>query len=809
MDNRYKVVGAFDTETTNIESFKDGFAAFPILYQYGHVNTDIETITPENATESISITIARYERDIYQCFDQEIEQAKNYTPVILVHNLGFDMYALAPYLQAHSVRVLAKTSKKPISFQITNENGKPLLVFLDTLGMFMKSLKVLGDECGMPKAVGEWDYNLARSPETPLSDDELHYARQDIYTLLCYMGYFLRQNPDVKQSDIGCRVQTKTGIVRAKRMVHVGNEKPKNGKLKVRQLWHVLNKAQRPATDDELFTMHASTRGGFTFCARNNASKVYIADDHHRLCSYDSTSQHPGQMVSHLYPERFTEAAQEQLKIAFDVCAATSLDTVLKNWLKPFPYAFYAAYTFEKLIPKPGTVFEREGIFPLASARLKGELHMLNNTAAVEFANTAHAKGYRDTATKPVTAYGKLESAECVTLYLTELEAWIMSRCYTWEKVEAVHGYLSSTFRKPSDMATLSVMRYYSAKDALKLFMKDYKPGEKNDAKTIAPYYPETFVTRCRSGEASEAELHEYYMLSKADLNSLFGIEATNECRRDYELNGAFGLELTGTDGIHNLPRTSKANYQFGQRIVGWSRVAQVVIMELIAPYVGNIICGDTDSLKLYFPKKNTRKIEKALARHAKALDKAKRLACMRIKKGYPKFYSSLDGIGHYVFDGEYQAFSASWNKSYIALIDGKCKLTIAGVPTARRSAEFGSMNDFCDNLVKNGMTFEKVASLVIGYNVTIDQSITKLNARIHPKEFGSYVDMDVTDYQGNTTHVKAPAALALFPNVKTLGDTTTAENNQNCKIAQVNNPMVNVAPVWLRWDGDCAIIER
>lgn len=807
MDSFYKVVGAFDTETTNIQSFEQGFIAFPVLYQYGHVLTDVESITPDNAEASIEITIARRETSIYACFDADIEHAKNYVPVILVHNLGFDMYALAPYLQRHSVRVLAKTAKKPISFQVQDPDGKPLLVFLDTLGLFMKSLKVLGDECGMPKAVGDWDYNLIRTPETPLTDSELNYAKRDIYTLLAYMGYFLRQNPDVKQSEIGWRVQTKTGVVRAKRMVHVGNAKPKNAKLKVRQFWHLLNKAQRPGTDEELFTMHAATRGGFTFCARSNASKVFFADGEHLIESYDSTSQHPAQMVSHLYPQDFFEADEKQLELAFELCGVTPLDTVLKNWLKPFAYAFYGAFEFENLQPKPGSVFEREGIFPLASARLTGFEPTYDNGAADSFRDHMAATGYCDSASNPVLAYGKIESAERATLFLTELEAWVMSRCYTWDSVRAIGGYLSSTFRKPSDMATLSVMRYYSAKDALKGFMNSYHPGQDNDVKAIEPYFPATFVAKCKHGDADKSELQEYYMLSKSDLNALFGIEATNECRRDYELlDGEIGL--VGIDGIHNLPKTCKANYQFGQRIVGWSRIAQVCIMELIAPYVDNIICGDTDSLKIRYRKANKSKIEKQLKRHAKSLDKAKRLACARTRAAYPSMHSNLDGIGHYVLDGNYEAFSASWNKSYIALKDGKCKLTIAGVPTARRG-DTGSMNDFCDDLMKNGMTFEQVASVAIGYNVTIHDSITKLNARIHPKKLGEYVELDVTDYLGNTAHVKAPAALALFPSVKTLGDTTTRENLCNSKIALQNNPNVNIAPVWLRWNNGNAVIEK
>ena len=257
------------------------------------------------------------------------------------------------------------------------------------------------------------------------------------------------------------------------------------------------------------------------------------------------------------------------------------------------------------------------------------------------------------------------------------------------------------------------------------------------------------------------------------------------------------------------MPNTPKCFYQYGARIVGWSRVAQVVVMELVAPHIENIICGDTDSLKLYFKAENISKIEKELKRHARALDKAKKQVCARVKYSYPLQYDELAGIGHYVYDGEYQAFSASWNKSYIGLVDGKHKLTIAGVPTSRTNEKNGSYNDFCDELAKNGLSFDEIASLAIGYNVTIHPNITKLNARVHPAQFGEWYEGDVVDYLGNKAHVRAPAALALHPGVKTIGDTCIFDNNLNMEIAKRNNPDLNISPVMLKWVEGKPIIER
>lgn len=804
----YRIAGAFDTETTNYGDPLSGVIAFPVLYQFGTLDAPILDVTPDNVKQLVKVRTFRDIEQLNIALENYANRNRHFVPVILVHNLGFDMYSLAPYFKNHAVKVLAKTARKPISFQVLDDNGEPKIVFLDTLGLFMKSLATLGQECGMPKLTGEWDYNLIRAPQTPLTESELEYAKGDLYTLIAYMGYFLRQNPDISPSQIGLRVQTKTGVVRTKRMEHVGNLKSKKLKLKVRQYWHLQNQAQKPKSDDELFTMHAATRGGFTFCARNNASKIFTADDAMRITSYDSTSQHPAQMVSHLVPEKFTPCDAKRMQIAFETACACSLERILNYWLKPFPFAFYGAFTFENLRPKLGSIFEREGIFPLADARIIGNALVYDNQASAEFKDAIGEAGYKDSCTGGVFSFGKVESAQVLTAYLTELEAWVVSRCYTWDKVTAHDGYFSTTFRKPSDMSVLAVMRFYKAKNALKDFMSSYEPGKQNDVSKIRGLYPDSFVTECEQGTASEQVLKEYYMLSKADLNSLFGIEATNECRRDFVM-GSDGLELTGTDGLHNMPKSPKCNYQFGQRIVGWSRVAQVVIMELVAPYVANIICGDTDSIKLYYPAENANKIERALKRHAKALDKAKQNVCARVRYSYKAIYDDLAGIGHYVFDGSYNAFCASWNKCYLALTDSGIHATIAGVPTSRRNELYGSFDDFCNELMREGMPFEEVASLMIGYNVTVDHSLTKLNARVHPRSFGQLLHVELNDYLGKHYDVIAPRALALYPTVKTLGDTTNKANARNMAIALTNNPRVNISPVWVKWRGGKPVIER
>ena len=118
--------------------------------------------------------------------------------------------------------------------------------------------------------------------------------------------------------------------------------------------------------------MLASTRGGFTFCAMSNASKPFDLEGTCKVCAaYDATSQHPAQLVSHMYPFRFREMPGHVLDLAFDLVGKITLDRIFDQWERPFPVAFDACFEFENLRPRKGSIFERFGIFPLASARYK------------------------------------------------------------------------------------------------------------------------------------------------------------------------------------------------------------------------------------------------------------------------------------------------------------------------------------------------------------------------------------------------------------------------------------------------------
>lgn len=803
----YRIVGAYDSETTNFDDAGKKIA-FPILHQIGMLsNIDIIDVTADNVEQNVNISMFRDTLDLYDFLDNLIEQDLDYVPVIMCHNLAFDMYGLSVWLKRHDVKVLAKSERKPITFTINNDAGNPALVIWDTLIFTQQSLERMGSDCGYEKGVGEWDYSLVRTPQTPLTDAEIDYAQRDIYTLFAWFGWWLRRNPDIAPERLGLNVVTKTGIVRERRRVRFSDLKGTHLKDSVGQYWLKQNMFELPDTDDELYTMMAATRGGFTFCSSVNASIPFdLVDSDLIIAGYDATSQHPAQLVSHLYPVKFKKRPAYVMEAAFRLIQKTSMERILTHWAQPFGVAFYGCFEFENLRPKAGSIFEKCGILPLASARYRTKEQMEydeDNGDKINYSKEMQYRDYADSAQGAVCAFGKLVSADIARVYITELTAWEICQAYDFDSVRAISGYSTGRFVKPSDMDVISVMQFYKAKNEFKIARESFfeKKTIDNGPTLIDLGIAPAIVSGMEDGSISDVDVDATYMGLKADLNAIFGISCSNQFRRPTELTDS-GITYTGEFGVVNAPKTPKVWYQFGQRIVGWSRIAQICAMNLVMEHGLTIINGDTDSIKILCKKSDLPKINKKLGILSKAIDNGKAEVCIRVKNSYPKLYDSLDEIGYYVHEFDADRFCASWNKAYamhnVDKREGKRRFsfTIAGIPTRIRTSKISSflgVNGLADRLYALGWSFSDICNVFLGYNVTYAYDVLRLNGRTFP-QWAEGVFLDVEDYQGSKCRVAQPAALALNPMAKTINDTSVIENEANMIQALDNNPNVNTS---------------
>lgn len=221
MERNYKVVAAFDTETCNLPQ-EDGTAlAYPILYILNDFSAcDLRQYEPDMQGEHV--TYDRYADQFIERLHQIITRGlrESYTPIICAYNLMFDLQSLMhKFAQQYDMKVSAQSSTNVYTLDLyvkgANKDDAPaLLRFWDTFFLEQNGLKAMGDTAGLPKAVGDWDYSLIRTPETPLSDLELHYAKRDVQVIPAYLRYLLEANEWMDDSELGVRVLTKTSVVR-------------------------------------------------------------------------------------------------------------------------------------------------------------------------------------------------------------------------------------------------------------------------------------------------------------------------------------------------------------------------------------------------------------------------------------------------------------------------------------------------------------------------------------------------------------------------------------------------------------------
>lgn len=152
-----------DIETTNTES--DGFL-YTIQANFGGVNV-----------------LVRYIEDWLHIVDMLVEKFElnpERKLVIYVHNLGYEhMYLTQIMRERYGLSdILLTKSRKPL--YIRYNSGIELR---DSLKLFQKSLA--GATKGLPhaKMVGDLDYKIYRTPDTPLSPDEWNYCINDVQGL--------------------------------------------------------------------------------------------------------------------------------------------------------------------------------------------------------------------------------------------------------------------------------------------------------------------------------------------------------------------------------------------------------------------------------------------------------------------------------------------------------------------------------------------------------------------------------------------------------------------------------------------------
>lgn len=790
--SNYEIAMIYDTETCNIVDEMNNAHAYPILF----IENDVRGVNMREYDSSKDgiVHFYRTESEFLKRIDTYITWGKltNKVPIVCGYNLMFDLQPLMEELdKKYDINASAQSSTNVYTVDLCSKmiSGKVLLRFWDTFHLEMRGLAAMGRTAGLPKAIGDWDYNLIRTPQTVLTKDELFYARRDVEVIPAYFRYLLQSNEWMKQSDLGFTILTKTGIVRqmAKRQIGSLNiDKQGDKKITLDYAFIQLCNKCLPKSFDVYALRKACFYGGWTFTSARYASTVQK-----NVLSADVTSMHHTFINGRMIPDDFKLRPADKLTALCERIVNTSTEQIFEHYEKPFDCAIHARIEFENVRMRKGTCFEYWGLAlePLSKFRPTIDApaqYGFNESAMVqeEYVRSLHWYNQFEDAE---FAFGKLYNAKKCIMHFNEIELWCFGQVYEWDSMRATYGESSGSFVKPPDYVTLQSNLLYKRKDAAKRIHATYREGVPYVGE-ISNTIPDGIAQMLRSGECSEQFFASYYQSTvKGMFNGIYGTMAQDIYKPEYTcINGNLMVDIntrvTADNWSERQPSSCRVLYIYGMRIVAGSRMHMLLAMQLIWNAFGKkvrVLGGDTDSMKMSLDSDVTDEdIELALESMEEISTHAINICMERIRVNFPDLASDLKGVGGFELENKghhYDLHYEAWNKARISY-DGKFHITCAGL---RRPDGMYHIEHFMRDLELQGNAPENILQSCLGYNIFVSHNISHVLESHHPAAQDVY-DNYVTDYLGNTAHVVCHESPALYASGRWLGDTSKYTNASN-----------------------------
>ncbi len=815
---KYRVCAAYDTETTNIGDGADT-RAFPVLF----ICNDLRCAnlrTYDYSTTS-DVRFYRETREMLDYIDDLITWGAqhNTIPIIAAYNLMFDLQPLLFELsKKYELRANAQTATNAYTLDIYISNTIALR-FWDTFFLEMNGLRAMGEICGLPKADGDWDYTLVRTPETPLTEREKHYAARDTQVIPAYLRYLLEANEWLTPEMLGSRVITKTSLVRQMAKNDLTKRRYRNRRGHSMSLGYAFAKTceQEFPLDFETYALRkACFRGGLTFTSANFASRVM-----HNVASLDVTSMHHTFINGRMLPVHFKKCEPEWLEYYTRRIMCVSVDDALRFYHRPFDFAFHARIELSNLRVRKKTVFERCGIGLLSEGKFS-KTPVNSDIGEDERAKTAEAQvklaGWRDMAVHPVFAFGKLMSAERVVLHVNEVEWWCINQVYEFDVFHVKQGEATQKYTIPPDYVTLQSNLLFERKQTMKHILKVYRQGNPYP-ETIPDIIPEGIRRELENGTADVKFLESYYNSTvKGQFNGIYGTQAMDLMRPNFTVTmGEIKIDTSSVvtaDTFDDLkPKKINVLYTYGMRIVAGSRMHLIIALELLERVFGNRATptgGDTDSIKVSLSEDVTDEmITRALKPLADASDEAISFVQRRNRERWPDLASTLDGIGHFDIEDcggstRWSNHMEAWNKARISESNGKTHITCAGLSRPRDAYH---VENWCDDMLAVGYDFETVAQAALGYNAFVTHDVSH-GLQKHRPFVAERFRGKVTDYLGQAATVDIPQSIALYPCGRWLGETTKWTNVENLRWLKSRGLELDTSEKWISVDESTAKLQ-
>ena len=808
---RYEVVASFDTETSNHsyvdEAGETRRCAWCVLYTF----EDLRGCGLRRYVPGAGETRLLRHADEAIAFIEELiawGRERGVVPVVAGYNLMFDLQTLLFELNArYPMGATAQSSTNAYVVDLLDEEGGrvPLLRFWDTFHLEMRGLAAMGETAGVRKLDGDWDYDLLRTPETPLTEEERAYAAFDVHIIPAYLRHLLEANSWMSATDLACQVMTKTSIVRTFSKREIGSLSfETEGGRRVTLMASFLQLCAQEFWEgfDQYALQRACFRGGFTFTAGRFASQVV-----RRVHSMDETSAHHFLINGRQVPVGFRRVSAPALQAVCESIVGTPLASVLSCYDRPWLYGMHARVRFRALRLREGSAFERWGIALIPQGKFAlyeapRTLDSVPDSPRNEAAEAdVKAAGYRDVATNPTFAFSKLVSADSCEIHVSEVELYAISRVYSWDSMEAVSGEVAVSWVTPPDYVTLQSNVLFAQKQGMKALLKTYEEGVPYEGE-MDPRIPEAIRAECMAGVADRDFLEAYYNSTvKGMFNGIYGVQSQNVMRPDYmvrdgDLEVDDETRVTRENFHEREPRRKKVLYTYGLRIVGGSRLQLVLAIEALWRALGEsvrVVGGDTDSLKVSCDEGvGPSELLAALGPLHEATSAAIERTQRRVRECFPDYVADLDGVGEFEVENAapYPLHVELWNKARVTGDGSRAHVTCAGL--SRPRGEY-TIEDAIGECVARGMGFGDAVNVCLGYNTFVGNSVSHALERTRPRA-RDRVRLIVTDHLGVERAIDLPEAICLYGAPRNVADTTKRSNLCNVRYLRAHGVSVDTS---------------
>lgn len=209
--------------------------------------------------------------------------------IFYVHNLSYEFQWFRKHFEWENVFSIEE--RKPLYALMTN--GIELRCSYLLSGYSLAKVGEQLTKYKVSKMVGDLDYSLMRTPNTPMNEKEIEYVLNDGLVVMAY----IQEKIESHHSNISLLPLTKTGEVRnycRKECLYKGGRKH-NGERYKKYMRLMKN---IPIVDvDEYKQLQRAFMGGFT-----HANAIYVNTTQKDVASFDFTSSYPTVMVCEKFP---------------------------------------------------------------------------------------------------------------------------------------------------------------------------------------------------------------------------------------------------------------------------------------------------------------------------------------------------------------------------------------------------------------------------------------------------------------------------------------------------------------------------